>query len=152
MTTRGGLAPPRHCEDARVSNEVTTPPKTLQERVGERIREQIGDLLTADDLAKLVDTAMTEAFFTPRRERRPYGEDILHPPLIVGLVQKLMQEQVQAAATAWLEAHSDEVKALIDDAIGRGFTGIVQRWMDQQMQSHLFAFGQQLQNTLNLPR
>ena len=40
--------------------------KTLQERVGDRIRDQIGDLMTDADLKQLVDKALHEAFFTQR--------------------------------------------------------------------------------------
>jgi hypothetical protein len=43
-------------------NDVVHKP-TLQEKVSARIREQIGELIEPEDLQRLVDQAMTDAFF-----------------------------------------------------------------------------------------
>ena len=131
-------------------NTAVTPAKTLQERVGDRIRDQIGDLMTDEDLKLLVDRALTDAFFKERREVRSYGQDILHPPPVVELVRGLLKQRVDAAAAAWLAAHKDELGKHIDDAIGKGFVTMFTAWIDQQVQAPLITFGDQLRDRLGL--
>lgn len=126
------------------------PAKSLQERVGERIRDQIGDLLTDDDLKKLVETALHEAFFQSRRESRQYGQDILHPPQIVEQVRKLLVDRVDAAVTVWLDEHRDEFTKHLDDAIGKGLSGLLQQWLDSKVQTELFQFGDRLKASLGI--
>ena len=126
------------------------PAKSLQERVGERIRDQIGDLLTDDDLKKLVETALHDAFFKERRESRQYGQDILHPPQIVEQVRKLLVDRVDAAVTVWLDEHRDEFTKHLDDAIGKGLSGLLQQWLDSKVQTELFQFGDRLKASLGI--
>jgi hypothetical protein len=132
-----------------MSNEVTQA-KTLQERVGDRIREQIGDLMTDDDLRLLVDRALTDAFFKERRETRHYGQDIIHPPPVVELVRDLLKQRVDAAAAVWLAEHKDELGKHIDNAIGKGFLTFFTQWLDVKMQNDLNIFGNAIRDRLGL--
>lgn len=131
-------------------NTAVEPAKTLQEKVGERIREQIGDLMTDEDLKLLVDRALTDAFFKQRREVRQYGQDILHPPAVVELVRDLLKQRVDAAAARWLAEHKDELGKHIDDAIAKGFLGMFTQWLDQQIQNPLMNFANQLRDRIGL--
>ncbi len=131
-------------------NTEVTPTKTLQERVGDRIRDQIGDLMTDEDLKLLVDRALTDAFFKDRRESRQYGPDIIHPPAIVELVKGLLQARVDAACVSWLSEHKDELGEHIDDAVGRGFMKMFQVWLDAKVQGDLFIFTNSLKQRLGL--
>lgn len=124
--------------------------QTLQERVGQRIREQIGNLLTEDDLKKLVETALHEAFFKERREIRQYGQDILHPPAVVEIVKGLLKERVDAAVSAWLDAHKDEFAQHIQDQIGKGFTRMLQDWLDLKLQNSMMQLGENMKSALGV--
>lgn len=133
-------------------NTAVTQPQSLQERVGQRIREQIGDLLTDDDLKKLVETALHEAFFKERIERRQYSNDIVHPPAVVSIVKGLLQERVDAAVSAWLDEHKDEFAQHIQDQIGQGFTRMLQSWLDAKLQNSLITFGENMKQALGVHR
>jgi hypothetical protein len=126
--------------------------KTLQERVGDRIREQIGDLLTDDDLKKLVDRALEDAFFKERRENRQYGQDILHPPQIVQRVNDLLKERVDTAVSAWLSKpeNSERFQRQIDDAIAKGFIGILTGWINDKAQVGLQQFANEFASRLGI--
>lgn len=116
-----------------MSTELTTPPKTLQERVGDRIREQIGDLLTDDDLKRLVETALHDAFFKEVVVKDTWGSvREVKPPPITAIVRNLLKERVDQAATEWLAAHKDEFAKHIDDAIGRGIASFFVSWLDSR--------------------
>jgi hypothetical protein len=97
--------------------------KSFNEKVFERIRESIGDLMSDDDLKLLVNAAMQKAFFTDQYEpARYHGGSTTRtgPPLIVQEIKKLLEEQVKKSVDVWLVEHSDECKRLIDDAIAGG--------------------------------
>lgn len=131
-----------------MANEVVQA-KTLQERVGERIRDQIGDLLTDDDLKKLVDTALQEAFFKDRRvgEDR-YGRFDTKPPLLVEHVHQLLQAQVKVAAQQWINDHADEVRKIIDARLSGGFSAMLAGVVDSAFQSAMWSFQAALKSGL----
>ena len=53
------------------------PAKTFQERIADRIRESIGDLITDEDLAEMVTRGIDDVFFKPGKYPRwpipPHG-------------------------------------------------------------------------------
>lgn len=135
-----------------MSNEVVTS-QSLQERVGQRIREQIGDLLTEDDIKRLVEAAMQDAFFKRRTKKDVHNyttED--KEPVIVELVRQLLQPAVDKAAKEWFEAHADEVHKHIDDALAGGILSFVQRWVESRMEAPMREFANAIKAGLaNVP-
>jgi hypothetical protein len=134
-----------------MSNEVTQA-KTLQERVGARIRDQIGDLMTDEDLKTLVDKALHEAFFTRTPiEKRLWNEEQKYADAFaVAHVKELLKSRVDAACKAWLTEHADQLDKHIKEAIGNGFAVMFQSWLDQRMAQTLFTFGEQFKQSLQL--
>lgn len=126
------------------------PAKTLQERVGERIREQIGDLLTDDDLKRLVETALHEAFFKQTVAHGDWGRTSITPAPVVEIVRGLLKERVDAAVSAWLSANSAEFAKHLDDAIGQGFSKMLQDWLDMKLNFALGQFGDQIKSSLGV--
>lgn len=133
-----------------MGNQVTAPPQTLQERVGARIREQIGDLLTDEDLKRLVETALHDAFF----KREVLQTDSWSRPTkykearIVEIVQDLLKDRVDTAVKSWLDANQEEFEKHIDDAIGKGLIGFLTTWIDDKFRNDLYNFGNALKSTL----
>jgi hypothetical protein len=134
-----------------MSNEVQQA-KTLQERVGDRIRDQIGDLMTDEDLKTLVDKALHEAFFTrtevPNQHWNAPKE--FNDSFAVKHVKGLLKERVDAACATWLAEHKEELGAHIDEAVGKGLLGFFTTWLDQKVQQDLFNFGNQLKQRLGI--
>lgn len=126
------------------------PAKSLQERVSDRIREQIGELLTDDDLKKLTEAAVKQAFFAPRVLMRDYGREELQPPLIISTVENLLQPAVNAEVAAYLKTHGDEIKKHIDDAVGRGIVTLIQQWLDQRLYGAMVTLGDNIKQQIGL--
>jgi hypothetical protein len=129
-----------------MSNAIETS-KTFQERMFERIREQMGDLMTDDDLKKIVETAMQKAFFEERITFDSYNRSTTAPPVFVELIRKQLEEQVAGAVRDWLRANHDEVVKQIDAAIAKGMFGLVRQHMEQAIQHPLWDFAQNLRNS-----
>jgi len=127
-------------------------PRTLQERVGDRIRDQIGDLMTDADLKLLVDKALQEAFFTPVELPQQHWNSPKEyaPAFAVKHVRELLTERVDAACAAWLAEHKDELGKHIDDAVGKGFLGFFQTWLDTKVQNEMFKFGEMIKSQIGI--
>lgn len=89
----------------------------FQERMFEKIRDQMGDLLTEEDLKRLVESAMQKAFFEPRTDARGYNTG---PPLFVSMIEKQMQQAVSKAVSDWVAAHPEEVAKVLKETIEAG--------------------------------
>ena len=96
-------------------------PMTFQERLKERLRDSIGELLSDDDLTALVERGIDEVFFQPRYERRPgaYSTETL-PPLIHEVVKDVLSAQMREAVERWLSSHEDEVRQALEDCVKDG--------------------------------
>jgi hypothetical protein len=94
--------------------------RTFQEKMFERIKEQMGDLLTEEDLKKMVDAAMQKAFFDPVIERNSYGNETKHLPVFVTMIKKETEDQVKHAVKAWIDAHPEAVISALNEALEKG--------------------------------
>lgn len=128
-----------------MSGEVVTT-KSFQERIFDRIREQIGELMTDEDLSKLVEAAVQKAFFEPRVKTSGWSTST-EPPLIVEIVEKLLRERVKDETANWLVKHQDDVTKIVQEALGRGFTAAVQSYIDSRMAGPMNTFAEQLRQS-----
>ena len=125
------------------------PSLTLQEKVSQRIKEQIGELIDTADLEKLVDQAMQEAFFKGRVIKSDgYGRKEMEPPLLVVTVKELLADQMKAQIETWLAEHKDEVKKVLDDVIKEGLINTVIASFNNKVQGDLYSFGNSLAQRL----
>lgn len=113
-----------------MSNELQMT-QDFQTRIFNRIRESIGDLMTDEDLKRLVDAAMQRAFFADRIEQESYRQ-VVRPPHFIKLIDDLMRERVQAEVKQWLEDHPEEVSKAIQETIEKGICGIMASYIDSR--------------------
>lgn len=116
--------------------------KDFQERMFERIRDQMGDLLTEDDLRKIVEAAVQKAFFEERRGE--YGRTV--EPVFVEMMRGLMQSRVSAAIEKWLADNPEEVNKVIQDVIAKGFLGMISHSFEARLSWPLQQFAQELKD------
>lgn len=101
------------------SNELATP-MTFQERLKERIRDAIGELLSDTDLTALVERGIDEVFFQPRRVPNGRYDTRELPPLIHEVVKEVLSVQMREAVEQWLLSHEDEVKEALENCVREG--------------------------------
>lgn len=123
--------------------------KNFQEKMFEKIRDQMGDLLTDEDLKRLVNTAVQKAFFEPRTQKSPGGwHDVTLPPLFIETITDELKPRMEEAAKEWIKNHPDEVSKAINDVIGKGFTKIILGYMDQISFGHMNQLAEQIKSGL----
>lgn len=127
-----------------MTTEITTS-KTFQEKMFERIREQIGDLMTEDDLKALVNSSMQKAFFEPSYEKDLYGNlRLSKDSIFINLIRKEMEGKITEAIKTWLIEHPEEVSKAIDETIAKGMFGLIQQHIEKITSQPLMQFADQL--------
>lgn len=115
----------------------------FQERVFARIRDSIGELMTDAELKALLNAAFQKAFFEPAIQSSGYGTVRGDSAFIIE-IRKLMEPKVSTAMKEWLRDNPELVRKAIDDAIAKGFFGLVQQHLEQQMSLPLQEFANRL--------
>ena len=125
-----------------MSGEVT-PPQTFEERLKGRIKESIGELMTDEDLAKLVHAGMQDVFFKVRVQSDPngYGRRLPDkPPFLHEIVSELLAPQVEAAVAEWVAANQDEVRKTVAEVVEAGVGMAVVNALRYTFRDSMLAF------------
>lgn len=134
-------------EKELMNNNAIQLSQPLHEKVYERIRDSIGDLMTDEDLKILVDEAAKKAFFEPIPGSRTY--DSPTQPFLVQQIERLLQERVRDAVNEWFTNNPDIITGLIDEAISKGFVKVVALHIDNKMSNAMSELRNQFSRTLN---
>ncbi len=121
----------------------------FQSRLYEKIRADIGSLMTDDELKALVQSAFSKTFFEDRVQRDSYGhERSRQPSELKALVRELLEPQVRAAVKDWLNEHQSEVDTALREALGDGLGKAVLRSFEGMLQNSFSSLQYNLQQTL----
>lgn len=93
--------------------------KTFEERMKDRIKDSIGDLITDEDLTKLVNTGINDVFFKKTRIQKGYNSEE-GPALIESIVKDLLEEKIRIFAQQYVSLHEKEVLEAIDKVTKEG--------------------------------
>jgi hypothetical protein len=132
-------------------SEVATT-KDFQERVFARIRDQIGELLSDEDLKRLVDSAMERAFFEPLRIKDNWGSWRTETPSFQKWISALVEERVKAGIADWIKANDAKIQEQIEKHAGQMLPNLMAGMFTSMAQANSYAFINELQNRGMLPR
>lgn len=117
-----------------------TPQQKFEERIKAKLVDDIGELLPDEVLSGMVESAMKEAFFKPRKIRveRSYGggstvED--GEPWLIEVIRELVDAQVKEQAEKFLAANADHMKERLDEIIKNGLLKSMIEHMDMRLGS-----------------
>jgi hypothetical protein len=99
-----------------MNNEVTTP-KSFEERMIEQFRANIGNLMTDDEMRKIIERGMENLFFTPKMEKSksyPYEEQLSAPPLAYQIAEKMFREAAEAVLMRWMVDNKERMFELLE--------------------------------------
>jgi L-lactate utilization protein LutB len=128
--------------------------KTFEQRMKERIRDSIGDLISDEDLTKMVDRSLEEVFFKPRSNPKyasyyNAGEPATIPPLLHELVKEVMESQVQLAIREYIGSHTEEVNAIIQKVVQEGSGTAILKALDNMFSYQLANFQANISQQFN---
>lgn len=130
--------------------------KSFEDKLKDKIKDSIGNLITDEDLSKLVNRSLEEIFFTPRKNpKKTYysnNEPETIPPFLHDIVRECLQPSVNKAVKDYIENNPEEVLDVIRTIVTEGVGNAVVKAMNMQFQSQILTFQQNITNQLNQPR
>lgn len=131
-------------------NEVATS-RSFQEKMFERIRDQMGNLLTDDDLKRIVEASVEKAFFEPFKGHDGWRET-QNESVFIKLVRNELESRVGKAIDNYLKEHGDIISKAINEALSKGIYRLVVGHFEMLMSGAFANFRQNLinQGLLNL--
>lgn len=129
-----------------MSNNAVALTQDFQTKLFERIRDGIGELMTDEDLKRLVEAGMQKALFEERISYDNYHnrQEVLKPA-IQTIVADLLKDNVRKAVNQWLSDNPDTVTKAIQELVSLGIVGIIQSHIEQKAQQPLWELSQRLQ-------
>lgn len=95
---------------------------TLEQRIAERVKENLGDLLSDDELQRMIGRQVEKFLFEPRVVAGTYRNE-QKPPLLQEMVDRNLKERMEAGVSAWMEANPEKMQEAVEAAIKRGVGG-----------------------------
>jgi len=124
---------------------------TFQDRMFERVRESLSELLTPEEAKALVDKAIEQSLFQKQTVRVGgfSGYDKVLPSRFEELVKECIEPMVRTTITEWLSEHQEEVRASIQGVVEQGITATVIKVFKQETQQPMFDLSTKLQQVIN---
>jgi hypothetical protein len=138
-----------------MSTDIPVKAKSFEERMKERIKEGIGDLLSDEEVKKLIDRGMEEVFFKPQSSPDPrgYGNNKIKPCLLHEIVKESLQPMVEACVKDYISEHKDEVNLAITTELSKGVGTCMVQAMNNIFMGTMFDFKNQIiQQIQNMPK
>ena len=124
-----------------MTTNALTNPLSFEDRLRDRLRANIGDVMSDEDLAGLVERGLDDLLFKERLRKERHGgynpETTYDPPLLHELLMAELRPLLKQAVADWLAEHQDEVMAAFDQTMEQGLG-----------QAMLTAFAQLFDNAL----
>ena len=124
---------------------------TFQQKLTEEIKDKIGSLMTDEDLKKIIDRVVNQAFFEERKVGDGYTTRS-EPPYFIKLASNLLEANVQAQLKLWFADKKNQaiIKDMIDNLIKKGLANILIHEFQMITSNAFFAFGNQIKNDITM--
>jgi len=132
-------------------------PQAFEDKLKQRIRDSIGELMSDDDLKKIVERSTAELLFNTRTTEGPrdhYGSRRTEqkPPLIQEILTPLINDAAYKAVTEWAKQPENEAKilAVINERLGRGLVDAIGMAIEQKFQNTFWQLQSNIKQALGL--
>lgn len=123
--------------------------KSFEEKMKERIKDSIGELITDEELSKLVERAVDEVFFKEQVIHKSYGRDEYKPSLICDIIEKLLKKSVERNISMYIDTHPDEINEIINNIVTSGLGNAVLQAVSNKFSMDINMFQTNIENRLN---
>lgn len=117
--------------------------ENFENRVINRLREDIGSLMTDEELARLVRLACDRIFFLPRKIQDGYHTRT-EPSEFMAVCKELLAPKVKEAALEYIKANPQVIEEVVRKVIAEGFIGVFSAYMKDISRSSVSTFARAL--------
>ena len=125
--------------------------KSFEEKMKDRIKDSIGDLITDEQLTKLIEKSMHEVFFTSTFTPDPRGsyyDKVETKPFIYTLTKTLLTERMNVMIASYINDHANEVSKIIEEVVEKGAGDIFMNAITRQFDVPLSMLQANVSNLL----
>lgn len=125
--------------------------KSFQERLADRIKDDIGKLMTDKELASIVNKCVNQIFHDDRKVQQSgsYGGWEDAPPLVHVLLTELLEDKLRKATNDWLKEHNEEVLKVIEGVVERGLAVALIKTFEEKFSNEMHNFMSDIQQRLS---
>jgi hypothetical protein len=105
-----------------MSNEISKS-ETFEQKLMNRIREGIGDLMSDEDLAKIIKKGTDDVFFKGKVVSSGYGTKTEEPE-IYQIISNSLQPRITECIEKYISENNEEVKEVIDKYLAGKTAGL----------------------------
>lgn len=89
----------------------------------DRIRDSIGELMSDEDLKKIIERGIEKALFERKEVSDGWRNTKVIPSFVDTMVEKLLKDRMDEAIRAWLKENNERVQTAVDEAVKIGAGG-----------------------------
>lgn len=132
-----------------MKNDKLVETKTFEERMIDKVKENVGELMTNEELGKIVEKSMHKIFFEETIIKNNYGT-ITHTedPFIFPVIKELLNKQVEDHVKKYFKDNNDKILLLVDEVVKDGLGKAILGSIDALFSNAMFNLRNDIQNKL----
>jgi hypothetical protein len=127
------------------------PNLSFEQKMLKRIQDSIGDLMSDDDLKKIMERGIDAALFQRRRVQRDYGRYDDLPSLVEEATHRFLNDRLTVLIRAWMEDNKGAMEKIVQQTLAAGMGELVLQSLDQRFANAMPFILQQLKSQNLLP-
>jgi hypothetical protein len=125
----------------------------FQEKMKERMRTAMGDLMPDEVLAGIVARGIEEAFFKKRTKSNGYGyPTVEYDSWIVEHLTQVAEAEVRKQVTQWIASNSEKITATVEGVLHDGIGAAVVRSLNMLFSNSFSNFSVEIMQRLEAIR
>ena len=100
-----------------MSDTQLTPQQSFQQKIEDRLKSDIGDLIPDEALKEMVERAIESMFFKQREDNTDRYRKVIRPSWFEDTVEKRLHETMQARIDQYFLAHGEAIGKMTANAI-----------------------------------
>lgn len=132
--------------------EELTKTASFQDRLMARIKDSIGELMTDEELKKIMERGVEEALFKPKVQYDNYNREIKREePFVEKAVKAFLSEKMDKVVREYLAANTQLFMDSIDKAVRDGIGKCMLEALDNRVNSALYRLRADIEDRIQNP-
>lgn len=124
--------------------------KSFQEKMKDRVREGIGDLITDEELKVLIESGIRDVFFKEERvvPTQRFGSATYKPSVIESVLREELGSKMEPIMREWCDNNSKELLEMVKSTIDRDMSEVVLASVNSMFRATMDNFKFSIQNDI----
>lgn len=131
------------------STDVTAP-KSFDDRMLEMLRDNLGKMMTDEEMKRILERGIEKLLFQPRTTvvHSGYNGTVQKDPLIQEMLQKELQPLLAPVLAKWMEENKERLEEIIAEVLGKNQQEMLAKALDAMFSNAFTSFRFALTNDI----